>query len=605
MEVAAYLRQISREWALVVALALYLTLALPNLDRPGLHYDEALEAATPATLLLQGQQFPIVNNGALRIGDVRLPLMVQNHIGAIQLYAALPFVALLGPTTAALRTMTVIVGAATVIGLYVLMLRLYGRAAAGAAVLWLAAFPSFVLWSRQGVFVTNLAPCLAVWAFAVAEFGVKGRRPADGARQRDKETRRLASSLGPSASSFPHPTSDIRHLPAFVAGLLAGLAVWAKLSALWLVFGALAWEAILLVWRNWRTAESGSGGRRKRHGKLRTGYFSLLAGFVLGCLPIIVYNLVTGFKTFAVVGASASETYLGVSNRNVISNFGTRVAQFADVVSSGEHLWYLGGQFPNTLALISFLVALVGIVVLLVQQRGYGWQRELFLPFLVFACVVQSCFTISALWYTHFAIAVWLPAAVVGVAAGAGERWVRSQGSGARGQESKNRHYTLRNTQHAAQQTTVAAIVGFLLLAVVPQAGSTLAYLSAAEKTGGLSFHSTAIEDVSRFLDSRTEPVVALDWGLSAQIEYLTHGRKRVEEAYGFSHDTPPDFAARLQERFGRGELYVTHVVNEEAFPRRQAFLDAVAAAGLQAETVNVSVRKDGLPLIEVWRVVR
>jgi hypothetical protein len=136
------------------------------------------------------------------------------------------------------------------------------------------------------------------------------------------------------------------------------------------------------------------------------------------------------------------------------------------------------------------------------------------------------------------------------------------------------------------------------------QAMTSMAYLRALQTTGGLSFHSTAIYDVSRFLETRTEHIVALDWGIAAPVEYLTNGAKAVEEYFGYEQAPPQDFAANLQKRFGQHELYVTHAQYQEAFVRRQAFLDAVAAAGLRAETVNVSIRADGWPMLEVWRVL-
>ncbi|MBC8161278.1 MAG: hypothetical protein H7Z42_08665, partial [Roseiflexaceae bacterium] len=142
-----------------------------------------------------------------------------------------------------------------------------------------------------------------------------------------------------------------------------------------------------------------------------------------------------------------------------------------------------------------------------------------------------------------------------------------------------------------------------LALVVASHAWTSAHYLDALRLTGGLSFHSSAIGDVSRFLAARPEPIVALDWGLAAQVEYFTDGQKRVDEYFGFTPEPPADYAAQLRARFGRGELFLLHAANQEAFPRRQAFLDAVEAAGLRAETVNVSIRRDGWPMIEVWRV--
>ena len=555
-----------RYWLLFAALALYLALAAPQLDLPGLHYDEALEAAAPAALLLNGQSVAIVNNGALRWGDLRLPLMVQNHIGAVQVYAAMPFVALLGPTTVALRTMTVLVGGVTLAAMYMFVAQVYGRTAAGAAALWLAAFPSFVFWSRQGVFVTNLAPCFAACAFASGArwWRVRG--------------------VGMAAAT----------------GLLAGLAVWSKLSALWLVNGTLVWAALVAL--------AGSRQPTTDNRRWQWQWLATLGGFLLGILPVILYNLLTGFATFRAVGGSAATTYLGTSNLDVLANLATRFGQFADVLASGAHLWYLGGPFPNRWALLSVLAALAVIGCALVLRRGRGWQRMLFMPTLVLACIAQSCFTISALWPTHFAIAVWLPAVIVGMAVGTfGNGRPTTDHRPPTTDGAPNRAgFRVQGSGVGVRWSVVSSRLAWatLLLIVATQALTSRAYLDAERVTGGFAFHSTAIADVSRFLATRPEPVVALDWGIAAPIEYLTDGTKRVEEFYGFTPAAPANFAAALRQRFGHGELYVTHAQYQEAFQRRQAFLDAVKAAGLRAETVNVSIRKDGWPMIEVWRVI-
>ncbi|KAB8145228.1 hypothetical protein F8S13_05205 [Chloroflexia bacterium SDU3-3] len=537
MTYADPLRRAARHWPLALALAIFLAFALPDLGLPGLHYDEALEAATPALLLLRGQPLTIINNGAIEIGGQRLPLMVQNHIGAIQIYAAMPFVALLGPTAEALRLMTVLVGAITLAAVYAFAAQVWGRWAAGTAALALAVFPSFIFWSRQGVFITNISPCMAALAFALGARWWRTRGAG----------------------------------PLFLAGLAAGLAIYAKVSALWLLNGAALWAA--LCWLAVRGRGFAISPRRVA---------LACAGLGLGVLPVVAYNLITGFATFAVVEKSASTTYLGTSNQNLLTNLQTRLAQAADVIGSGQHLWYLGGQFPNPYALPALAVALGLVAARLWRERGLGWQRELLVPLLGLGCVAQSCFTISALWYTHFAIAVWLPALVLG----AGAEALARVGAG--------------RWRWAGPTAALLAV-----LAAAPQAASSWAYLGAVRSTGGLSFHSSAIADVSRFLAARPEPVVALDWGFSAPIEYLTGGQKRVEELYGFSPELPPDFTQQLASKLDTDTLYLTHSPGEEAFTRRQAFLDAVAAAGLRAEQVNRSVRKDGLALIEVWKLSR
>ena len=62
----------------------------------------------------------------------------------------------------------------------------------------------------------------------------------------------------------------------------------------------------------------------------------------------------------------------------------------------------------------------------------------------------------------------------------------------------------------------------------------------------------------------------------------------------------------RLAQTLKTGdELYITHTAHREAFQRREAFLSAVAAAGMWAEPIQVAARANGEPMLEVWKVHR
>ncbi|MFL5801471.1 MAG: ArnT family glycosyltransferase [Roseiflexaceae bacterium] len=534
-----------RAWLVLAPVVVFLLIASVRIDRPGLHYDEALEAGLPAAQLLAGQPITALNGVALHVGELALPLMVQNHIGAIQVYAALPFILIGGPTTVSLRAMTLVVGALTIVAVYLFVAQLYGDLAALYAGLWLAVFGSFVFWSRQGVFVTSLAPCFVACALAAGAYW--------------RRTQRLWV-IG-------------------LVGLCAGLAIYSKLSALWLVSGMLAWGALAAgrrlpgITREWLV---------RRWQMLLAG----LAGLLLGVWPLILYNLRSGGATLQVIQLNADRTYLGISNADVLGNLKTRLEQAADVVRSGDHLWYLGGTFPSQAALVSVLAALLILLAGCVYERGRGWRSTLLAPFLALAVVVQSCFTISSLWPTHFAIAVMLPAIIFGVAVARARAWWA-------GDQRRSRRL-LRGL--------VALLAALVLIA---QLRTSLSYLNATVVSGGRSFHSTAIYDLARFLAGRPEHIVALDWGISTPVEYLGGGHTPIEEIYGYEQTPPPSFGEELRKRFGDDALFVTHAENQEAFPRRAAFLQAVADAGMWAEPLNVSVDSAGWPIFEVWRVRR
>ena|GEM_PF-2177256 len=531
----------ARSWLILAPLVLFLLLASVDLDLPGLHYDEALEGGLPAVQLLNGQQITTLPSGVLHLWGLSLPLMVQNHIGAVQIYAALPFVLLGGPHASSLRTMTVVAGALTLVAVYLFVAQVYGQLAALYASLWLATFASFVFWSRQGVFVTSLAPCFAMCALACGAYW-----------WRRQQLWALA-----------------------LAGLCAGLAIYSKLNALWLLNGLFVWGAL-------------AGGRRlprllRELWQRRLALLAGAVGFALGIWPFILYNLLSGGATFQVIRANETLTFLGANNADVIGNLKVRFVQAADVVRSGDHLWYLGGSFPNEIALAAVVAALVLLIASGLRERGQRW-RMLLVPCLALLVIVQSCYTVSALWPTHFAIAAPLPAMIFGIAAGRSRSWLQ------------------HNTDRVGR--LARSLIGLMLAAVlITQLVTSLSYLNSTVSSGGLSFHSTAIYGLNRFLEHRPEHIVALDWGIAAPVEYLSGGDTQVEEFYGYEQTAPPSFGSALRERFGRDELYITHTAHREAFQRRDAFLAAVAAAGMWADPIAIVARSGGEPMIEVWRV--
>ncbi|WP_026371033.1 ArnT family glycosyltransferase [Kallotenue papyrolyticum] len=546
---ASIWRRVAAHWGLAPALALFLALALPGLAQPGLHYDEALEGGLPAVQILYGGAMTPLNGVALTIGGRTLPLMVQNHIGALQAYLAVPFVALGGATATSLRLMTVAGGLITLVAVYTLAAQLYGRLAAGYAALWLATFASFVFWTRQGVFVTSLALCFAMCALAL---GVAWWR-----------TRRAWL--------------------AACAGLCMGLAVYAKLNALWLLNGVLLWLALWAgaTWLRRRPGQTMQPAGRRRRGTSALPLAFL--GFGAGVWPLIAYNLLSGGATLRTVEQSAAAgTYLGVDNAQIAQNLRTRLAQVADVLRSGDHLWYLGGVFPSRLAVGAVLLALIVTLLIGLRRRS---ARLLFVPWLGLMVIAQSCFTISALWPTHFAIATPLPALLLGIAL--------SQLAAA-----------LRRRRRGRLRRAGLALLGaFGVALLADQSLSSMRYLRAVLTTGGESFHSAAIYDLNAALAAHREPIIALDWGIAAQLAYFSGGQRSVEELYGYEPSASDAFRAALRARFGAPYLYITHAERQEAFPRRAAFLETVAAAGYWAERVATIPDARGVPIFEVWRV--
>jgi hypothetical protein len=355
-----------------VALILFTGMAAYQLALPGLHYDEAFEAV-PAMQLLLNQPVTSFRDNGIQLGGRLFPLMTQDYIGAINTYAAIPFFLLLGINPISLRIMAIIIGLLTLLLTIWLADLLYGPLVAALAVLLLAVNPTFVFWSRQGVFVTSVTAAIGL---GVALMWLYWWR-----------------------------TGSRRY--AIAGAFLIGLGLYAKFLFLWLIV-ALGLAVVLLNVHRWRAFS-----RRLLQAPLG---WSVLA-LVLGCAPLFVYNLQTG-GTLRSVGDNLTTSYYGTSNLAFFPNLLERLRQFAAVLSGG-HFWYLGDTYANWLNLFIFLAALGVTLAILVIGRSRDEARRALFPFLVVgAVIVASCATVSALWVTHFAILVPWPALAVAAAVG-------------------------------------------------------------------------------------------------------------------------------------------------------------------------------------------
>ena len=93
---------------LVGILLLFLLLSTYNLGLPGLHYDESKEAGLNAVELLTGTPVTAFRNASVPLFGVQVPLMVQDYIGALNVYLALPLLWLTGIGVPNLRALAIL-----------------------------------------------------------------------------------------------------------------------------------------------------------------------------------------------------------------------------------------------------------------------------------------------------------------------------------------------------------------------------------------------------------------------------------------------------------------------------------------------------------------
>ena len=536
---------------LVGAAMLYVMLASFQLGRPGLHYDEAKEAGVNAMELISGAPVTAFRGATLDLFGVHLPLMVQDYIGALNVYLVAPILAATGVGVPNLRVLPVLTGLLTLflaeraISEWIACcdrLPAQERAkislAGVVAATLLAVSPSFVFWSRQGIFVTNLIQplCfLCVWQ------GVHWMRTGR-----------------PSALVW--------------SALAAGLALYAKLLAVWIV-GPFA--VLMLAW--WLSVRIQGLEDAPRLGPLTVT--AAAAAVLLPLAPLALFNLETGGTVSSVLG-NLGRSYYGVDNLDVAANVSVRAGQLAQVLR-GDQFWYLGGSFANRAA--PWLAAVcIG--------AGVWRAPRCTLPpvVLVGAAALASVVTISDLFVTHYAL---LYPFVIAAAAISLDRVLVSFPPGGR------------------QASVARTVVGMALAVwVAGNLWTDVGYHRALAQSGGLADHSDASYHLAYYLryNGLGAPIV-LDWGIEAPVRYLSQGAVRPVEIFGYESLDSPDeqFGARLEQFLPNPDnVYLLHAPGQTVFDgRREAFLHAAEARGLTPELVEVFGQRDGQPLFEVWRV--
>ena len=602
---------------LVATVGLFLFLAAYQLGLPGLHYDEAKEAGVNAMELLHGAPVTAFRDATVTVFGLDFPLMVQDYIGALNVYLALPFLAATGIGVPNLRLLPLFLA---VLGLLALersvseWLALCARSAAPVAPIapaalacltLLAAAPSFVFWQRQGIFVTNAT---FPFTFACIWQALRWLRLGQG-----------------------------RAL--ILSALCAGLAVYAKLLAAWIVMpfsiGCAGWY----LWQRAKSALHVNAGERLprplansprsrqtnlHHARPLALLLIAALAFALPLVPFILFNLKTG-GTLTSITQNFSSSYYGVNNVAIVTNAIVRWQQLLQTLR-GNHLWYLGTVEQNTLAP---WLALALPAAALLRPAG---RRVVGPPLLLLAAAVaSSLFTVSDLFITHYALLHPLAIAVTGV--GLHELW--------RWSGSKNKVEMDRAPQSSAAHGTrpeaprhrwwewlpilaardplrppfrrVSALRFVIVLLVCAGAlldlRATAAYHKALTRSGGLVDHSDASYHLAFDLryGGMGAPIV-LDWGMEAPIRFLSEGSVKPLEIFGYTSLLEPDeeFVQRIELFLDNVDnVYLLRTPGNELFRGRRAVFERIVRARnghLQRE--QVYAQKDGTPLYERWRVL-
>ncbi len=537
-------------WWLIPLLALFLAVSLYQLNLPGLHYDEAFEVV-PAVQMLKHQPVHAFRNSTISLFGQPFPLTTQDYIGALNTYGSIPFLLWGGITVISLRSYAVFVGVLTLLLVYGFTADLARNRRAGlAAVALLVMNPTFVFWTRQGIFVTAITAGIGVAA----------------------------------AWSWLRWWRSRRYRWAVLGAFLFGLGLYAKLLFLWLIVGlggAVVLTAGLRAWQSVQPQMRPLIERSRRGAAVRTlalQGLGLLAAGLLGMWPLIIYNLQTG-GTFKSVGQNAATSYYGVDNTAVLSNLATRLGELVALLNGG-HFWYLGDIYTNNFFPVIFALAFIASVWLALKHK----KTTGLIPFVVIGLVVvESIITVSALWITHFALIMVWPAIAL---AATGSDLVR---------------------QLPRPAWLKIALPVILALLVATDATTTWQYHRALTTSGGLSGHSDAIYDEVAWLARHAagRPVVAMDWGLSAPVTYLTAGRITPIEVFGYNWGDSSRFDEIIAPHLRpQAAIFLWRAPDEVIFDRSGDFKALYRPLNLEENILEAFYERSGRPVYGATELV-
>ena len=525
-----------------VCLAIYLSVTLYQLHLPGLHYDEAFEVV-PTLQLLTHQPITPFRESAITLFGRSFPLTTQDYIGALNTYGALPFLAWGGINVFSLRLYSALVGLITLLLVYGFGTDFAQDQRAGlVAVALLALNPTFVFWSRQGIFVTAITTAIGVAA----------------------------------AWSWLRWWRSRRYRYALAGSFLFGLGIYAKLLFIWLIaalFGAFMisqWPAIRRAIRKVQVNK-----------RLALQTVGLAGALIAGMGPLILYNLQTG-GTFKSIGDNAGVSYYGVNNSDVIGNLVVRIEQWTTLLSS-SHLWYLGEIYTNCLVVGGFIGAL--IIALWPAKRQK--RTDLLIPFVVIGLViVESIITVSALWVTHYAlIMVWpaLAIATVGV-------WLWQ-------------HVETHPAQPMVHGVLIGLLVILLSSEALTTRNYHRALAQSGGLSGHSDAVYDLAAWLEAHAESR--PAIAMDWGMAAPITFLTEGQVTVVEGFGYAWDTSPQFESILTPHLSpQSAIFLWRAPDEIIFDRSTDFKKLYHPLELEENILQAFYEQNGRPILGATELV-
>jgi 4-amino-4-deoxy-L-arabinose transferase-like glycosyltransferase len=530
---------------IAVAVIIYLFFSLTFLQLPGLQYDEVNFAN--AALGTENAGFI---EWAPRIFGRRLPLMIMSYIGALKSGLFAPVFALFGTSAATVRLPVVCIGLVTLLTGCALFRRIFDRRVAVAATLLFAADPTFIFANKLDWGPISLMLCLEtsslyfMWRW-----------------MREDKSRFLVA-----------------------AGFLFGLGLYNKVIFAWYL--AAFFIAMILLYRD--------RFRRLLHWR---NLVSLIPAFLIGCLPLIAYNVSTDMKTFqqrTLFSGPASDLFgyryhliRGTLEGSAVYGFVNQeeVASVPAVPQrefTGIRDFLIGklAAFPlvGTAPTFFFLSASLVLIATLWVFRRLRYRAEILFLVMQILGITLFLFVARDAGGPHHVAAIYPFVSIV---------------------------ISYAAFELGALPGKTKLIPGILAAAcLLPMMTANLVldarHLNTFRLKGGAGSWSDAIYDLASFAGENPDKnYIFMEWGLSNQLILLSHGRISYEE---FICDDPKNLARCLEPMLTRINSFLVFRVpplgNDELL---RAYKMGLGRQHREAHLAKVFYQRDGQPVYLVY----
>jgi hypothetical protein len=519
--------------------AFFLLAGLLFLPQIGIENDEALFSG----IFLK----PYGDAYTVRIGHSRIPLMLMSYIGSLKAWLYRPVMSLFGTGLAVLRLPVLLIGVASIWLFFRLLHRIAGVRAAIIGCTLLAADATYLLtvcfdWGPVALQHLLLTAGLLV----LVHFYQSRRLP-----------------------------------PLFWGFCLLGLGMWDKALAVWML-GGIGVAAIVVFPRHlWALAT------RQRLG-------IATAGFLLGVLPLLVYNMENKWATF--VGNVSHDTHDIPGKARMLMETAKGDGLFGWMFNeawqtpkqpppsgliqrASANITSLFGHPRRHLLFYAFLLALV----LAPLARGDALRAIVFALLAMAVAWIQMATNAGTGGSVHHTILLWpFPQMVIAVSFAAASRRLGRVGI------------------PALAFVTIALFVSGALVANE--------YFYVSFTFGGAPAWSDAIFPLSDFMKGAgSGTVYCVDWGMLDPLRFLNRGKLKLATGTDPIRNpqlTADDRAAVLRMISDPGAVFIAHTKDFENFPGTSEKLVKFAEAeGYRREMLTVISDRFGRPAFEVYRL--